>query len=79
MTVRGAAAVARQTQRGLSSALRAAHLRPALVKRAAGVVVTMGGRPITVIGFTVADKTAEIDAVADPDRPKLAAAALNDE
>jgi hypothetical protein len=34
-----------------------------------------------VIGFTVANgKTAEIDAVADPDRlPKLAAAALNDE
>ena len=79
MTVRGAAAVARQKQRGLSSALRAAHLRPALVNGAAGVVVTMGGHHRD--RFTVANgKTAEIDAVADPDRlPKLAAAALNDE
>jgi RNA polymerase sigma factor (sigma-70 family) len=81
LMIRGAAAVARQTQSGLAAALRAAHLRPALVNGAAGVVVTVRGRPITVMGFTVADgKIAEIDAIADPERVrKIAAAALNDE
>ena len=81
LMIRGAAAVARQAQRGLAAALRAAHLRPALVNGAAGVVVTVRGRPITVMSFTVADgKIAEIDAIADPERVrKIAAAALNDE
>jgi RNA polymerase sigma factor (sigma-70 family) len=80
MMIRGAAAVARQTHSGLAAALRAAHLRPALVNGAAGVVVTVRGRPVTVIGFTVANgKIAEIDAIADPERVrKIAAAALND-
>jgi RNA polymerase sigma factor (sigma-70 family) len=69
MTVSGAAAVARQTQTGLSYALRGVELRPTLVNGAAGVIVTRRGRPITVMGFTVADgKIAEIDAIADPDR-----------
>jgi RNA polymerase sigma factor (sigma-70 family) len=79
--IRGATAVARQTQRGLAAALRAAQLRPALVNGAAGVVATVRGRPVTVIGFTVADgKIAEIDAIADPERvPRIAAAALGDE
>jgi RNA polymerase sigma factor (sigma-70 family) len=81
LMIRGAAAVARQAQSGLAAALRAAHLRPALVNGAAGVVVIVRGRPITVMGFTVADgKIAEIDAIADPERVrKIAAAALNDE
>jgi RNA polymerase sigma-70 factor (ECF subfamily) len=81
LMIRGAAAVARQALSGLAPALRAAHLRPALVNGAAGVVVTMRGRPITVIGFTVADgKIAEIDAIADPERVrKVAAVARNDE
>jgi RNA polymerase sigma factor (sigma-70 family) len=81
LMIRGAAAVARQAQSGLASALRAAHVRPALVNGAAGVVVTVRGRPITVMGFTVADgKIAEIDAIADPERVRrIAAAALNDE
>jgi RNA polymerase sigma factor (sigma-70 family) len=81
LMIRGAAAVARQAQSGLAAALRAAHLRPALVNGAAGVVVTVRGRPVTVMGFTVADgKIAEIDAIADPERVrKIAAAALNDE
>jgi len=45
------------------------------------VVVTVRGRPITVMGFTVADgKIAEIDAIADPERVRrIAAAALDDE
>jgi RNA polymerase sigma factor (sigma-70 family) len=81
LMIRGAAAVARQAQSGLAAGLRAAHLHPALVNGAAGVVVTVRGRPITVMGFTVADgKIAEIDAIADPERVrKIAAAVLNDE
>jgi RNA polymerase sigma factor (sigma-70 family) len=81
LMIRGAAAVARQTQSGLAAALRGANLRPALVNGAAGVVVTVRGRPITVMGFTVADgKIAEIDAIADPERVRMiAAAVLNDE
>jgi hypothetical protein len=81
MTVHGAAAVARQALSGLASALPAVDLRPALVNRAAGVVITRRGRPVTVVGFTVAEgKIVEIDAIADPERVRrLAAAALNDE
>jgi RNA polymerase sigma-70 factor (ECF subfamily) len=79
LRIRGAAAVARQAQRGLAAALRAAQLRPALVNGAAGVVVTVRGRPVTVMGFTVADgRIAEIDAIADPERVRrIAAAALD--
>jgi RNA polymerase sigma factor (sigma-70 family) len=77
MTVTGAAAVARQAQAGLSSALRGAELIPALVNGAAGVIVTRRGRPVTVMGFTVTDgKIAEIDAIADPVRVRRIAAAL---
>jgi RNA polymerase sigma factor (sigma-70 family) len=81
LMIRGAAAVARQTQSGLAAALRTAHLRPALVNGAAGVIVTVRGRPVTVIGFTVADgRIAEIDAIADPERVrKIAAAAFDDQ
>ena len=49
--VRGAAAVARQAVLG---ALPGADLHPALVNGAAGAVVTVGGRPFAVLGFTVA-------------------------
>src|SRR5438128_4942395 len=76
--IHGAAAVARQA---LMGALPAAHLRPALVNGAAGVVVTVGGRPFAVMGFTVAEgKIVEIDAIADPERVRrIAAAVLTDE
>lgn len=79
MAIRGAAAVARQAASGLAGILRVADLRPALVNGAAGVVVWMRGRPMTVMGFTVADgKIAEIDAIADPERVRqIAATALN--
>ncbi len=81
MAIRGAAAVASQALTGLATALRAAHLRPALVNGAAGVVVTVRGLPVTVMGFTVVGgKIAEIDAIADPERArKIAAAVLADE
>jgi RNA polymerase sigma-70 factor (ECF subfamily) len=71
------AAVARQALTGLSTVLRVAQLRPALVNGAAGVVVTVRGRPVTVMGFTIADgKIAEIDAIADPQRVRKITAAV---
>jgi RNA polymerase sigma factor (sigma-70 family) len=76
--IHGAAAVAGQA---LMGALPAAHLHPALVNGAAGVVVTVGGRPFAVLGFTVAEgKIVEVDAIADPERVRrIAAAVLSDE
>jgi RNA polymerase sigma-70 factor (ECF subfamily) len=73
--VRGAEAVARQA---LRSANPAAQLHSALVNGAAGVVVTVQGRPFAVLGFTIsAGKIVEIDAILDPDRvPRLAARVL---
>jgi hypothetical protein len=71
---RGATAVAR---RAFADELPAAGLRPALVNGAAGVVVTLRGRPYAVIGFTVVDgKIVEIDAIADAERVQLIAAAV---
>jgi RNA polymerase sigma-70 factor (ECF subfamily) len=75
--IHGAAAVAQQALKG---ALPAAHLRPALVNGAAGVVITVRGRPFAVMGFTVAEgKIVAIDAIADPERVRrIAAAVLTD-
>jgi len=71
---RGAAAVARQA---LLFKNPAAHLHPALVNGAAGVVVTIGGRPFAVMGFIVATgKIVEIDAIADPERVRRIAASV---
>lgn len=76
--IHGAAAVARQA---LAGAFPAARLHPALVNGAAGVVVTVRGRPFVVMGFTVAGgKIVEIDVIADPERVRrIAAAVLTDE
>jgi RNA polymerase sigma factor (sigma-70 family) len=80
MALRGADAVARQTLTGLKSALRVVHLRFALVNGAAGVIVSVRGRPMTVIGFTIVDgRIAEIDAIADPERVRAITAAVRDE
>src|SRR5579859_311036 len=79
MVLHGATAVARQTLSGLASSLArpAVHLRPVLVNGAAGVVVTVGGQPMTVMSFTVAEgKIVEIDAIADPERVRRIAAAV---
>jgi len=47
------------------------------VNGAAGVVVTVGGRPFAVMGFTVNDdRIVEIDAIADPERVRRVAAAI---
>jgi RNA polymerase sigma-70 factor (ECF subfamily) len=72
--VHGAAAVARQA---LLAALPNAELHPALVNGAAGVVITVRGRPFAVMGFTVTDgRIVEIDAIADPERVRAIAAAV---
>jgi RNA polymerase sigma-70 factor (ECF subfamily) len=78
VVIHGAAAVARQA---LMFSNPTAQLTPALVNGAAGVVVTVAGRPFAVMGFTVADgKIVEIDAIADPERVRrIAAAVLSDE
>jgi RNA polymerase sigma factor (sigma-70 family) len=75
--IRGNAAVARQARLGANPA---AQLHPALVNGAAGVVVTVRGRPFVVMAFTVAaGKIVEIDVIADPDRVRrIAAAVLTD-
>jgi RNA polymerase sigma factor (sigma-70 family) len=64
--LRGAAAVAGQA---LTYARLAPFVRPAVVNGAAGVVVAPGGRPASIMGFTVAGgKIVAIDAIADPER-----------
>ena len=80
MVIRGAAAVPGRQPGAWRASCAAVDLRPALVNGAAGVIVTMRGRPMTVMGFTVADgKIAEIDAIADPERVhQIAAAVLTD-
>jgi RNA polymerase sigma-70 factor (ECF subfamily) len=45
----------------------APHARPAIVNGNAGVIVARGAKPISVVGFSVADgRIVEIDVVADP-------------
>jgi ketosteroid isomerase-like protein len=61
VVVHGAAAVAART---LTLAQRSVRKRPALVNGAAGVVVTVAGQPVAVLGFTVSrGKIVEIDAI----------------
>ena len=65
--IRGASAVAEQA---LAFAQRLGPFaRPALVNGAAGIVAAAGGRPVSVLGFTVRrGKIVEIDILADPAR-----------
>ena len=64
--LRGTAAVARQARIGANAA---AVILPALVNGAAGVVITLDGQPLVLMGFTVADgKVVEIEVIGDPDR-----------
>jgi RNA polymerase sigma-70 factor (ECF subfamily) len=67
-------------EQALTFARLSPFVRPALVNGAAGVVVAPGGRPFSVMGFTVAGgKIVEIDAVSDPERlGKLDLAVLDD-
>jgi RNA polymerase sigma-70 factor, ECF subfamily len=75
--VRGAPAVARQA---LTFARRSALVRPALVNGAAVVVVASGGRPFSVMDFTVrGGRIVEIDVLADPARLRQLDLALLDD
>lgn len=79
MTLRGIDAVSRQASRGLRGALSrpGTEIHPALVNGFAGVVVAVSRAPVTVIGFTMAGGAIiEIDAIADPERVAMLAAAL---
>jgi hypothetical protein len=69
---RGAEAVALQA-RGFPGAL----VTPALVNGAAGAVITVRGRPIAVLGFTVVEgRIVAIDGIADPERVRRVAASV---
>jgi RNA polymerase sigma-70 factor, ECF subfamily len=80
MVLEGAAAVAEQSRKGLTSWLRrpGMQFRSAVVNGAPGVIVTMEDEPVVVMGFTVVDgRIVEIDSIADPERVRrFAAAAL---
>jgi RNA polymerase sigma-70 factor (ECF subfamily) len=66
VVVQGAEAVAK---RAVTFARLSPFVRRALVNGTAGVVVAPGGRPVSVMGFTVrGGRIVEIHAVADPDR-----------
>jgi RNA polymerase sigma-70 factor (ECF subfamily) len=74
--LRGADAVARQARLGANPA---AQLHPALINGAAGVVITIDGRPQNLMAFTVADdRVAAIDVIADPERVRRVASSLLD-
>jgi RNA polymerase sigma factor (sigma-70 family) len=63
---RGAEAVIEQAKQG--SFLKA-ELHSALVNGAAGVIVSVGGRPLAVLGFLVAeDRIVEVNAIIEPER-----------
>jgi RNA polymerase sigma-70 factor (ECF subfamily) len=70
--MRGVEAVAK-----LARAPRGAELHPALVNGTVGVIVTIDGRPFSVLAFTIVkDKIVEIDGIRDPDRVQQLAAAV---
>ncbi len=77
VVVHGAADVA---DRALMFARPSRLTRPALVNGAAGVVQTVRGRPVSVLGFTISrGKITEINVMADPERlQRLDLAALGD-
>jgi RNA polymerase sigma-70 factor, ECF subfamily len=78
--VRGSRAVATQALSSSQSAKEEVVIKRALVNGAAGVVVFVGGRPFSVMGFTVtAGKIVAIDILADPARLRqLDLAAVSD-
>ena len=66
VVINGAAAVAGQA---VVAGRLAPFARPALVNGSAGVVTMAGGRPLSVMAFTVSNgKIVEIDVLADPER-----------
>ncbi len=77
IVARGAETVA---SRALTFARLSPFVRPALVNGAAGVVVAPGGRPFSVMGFTIRrGRIVEIDALTDPQRLRRLDLAVLDE
>jgi RNA polymerase sigma factor (sigma-70 family) len=73
--VRGPDAVAALAMTG--ARLPGAELTPLLINGAAGVLVTVGGRPYSLMGFIVkGGRVVELDAIADPKRVARLAAAI---
>ena len=71
MVVRGAGNVAAQSGRGMKSLLARPEIvvHAAVVNGAPGVIVTVAGKAVTVMGFTVdGDRILEIDSISDPAR-----------
>jgi hypothetical protein len=66
VVVRGGEAVA---SRALMFTQLSPFVRPAVINGAAGVVVAPGGRPVSIMAFTVrGGRIVEIDSIADPER-----------
>ena len=78
--IRGAESVAGQALGGGiggETVRQTAQLLPVLVNGAPGVLVTIKGRPFTVMGFTViGGKIVEMDVIANPDRVRRIAAGV---
>jgi RNA polymerase sigma-70 factor (ECF subfamily) len=69
--------------RGVAQAVRLARapqgseLHPVLVNGQVGAVVTIHGRPFSIMAFTVvADRVVEINGIRDPDRVRRLAATV---
>jgi RNA polymerase sigma-70 factor (ECF subfamily) len=72
VVIRGASAVAKRAR-----GPRGAQLHQVLVNGAIGAVITLNGRPLSVLAFTVVNGTiSEIDIIHDPDRVRRLAAAV---
>jgi len=69
---RGVSAVAKLAREPLG-----AQVHPVLVNGTVGRVITVGGRPHSVLAFTIADgKIVEIDAIGEPERVSRIAATV---
>lgn len=74
--IRGRQAVAQQSLRG--GTLRA-DIHPAVINGSAGAIITVAGKPLTLMGFVVIDgRIVEIDAIVDPERVRRLAASILD-
>jgi RNA polymerase sigma-70 factor, ECF subfamily len=67
--VHGATKIAAQARAARAGAAAGATLRPITVRRAAGVLILVGDRPITIMAFTIRDGlVTKIRSLSDPER-----------
>jgi hypothetical protein len=75
----GPALDARPTRAARHVASQARLVTPALVNGTAGAVITVRGRPIAILDFTVVDgRIVAINGIADPERVRRVAPAVLD-